>query len=68
MTDFQKLLATLMNHQVEFILVGGLAAWAHGSPRATQDIDVVYRRSPENHQRLVLSLERLWATSIFWAK
>jgi hypothetical protein len=35
------------------IIVGGVAAIAHGSTRATQDIDVVYRRTPENIKQLV---------------
>ena len=46
----------LLDGRVEFILIGGLAANVHGSGRATYDIDVVYRRSPENLQRLVNAL------------
>jgi hypothetical protein len=42
---------------VEFIVVGGLAATAHGSPRFTQDVDVVYRRSQENYERLATAFE-----------
>jgi hypothetical protein len=33
-----------------------VAAIAHGSARLTRDVDVVYRRSPDNLGRLVLSL------------
>jgi len=36
-TDFKTLLAALADADVEFILVGGLAAVAHGSARLTQD-------------------------------
>src|SRR5262249_2110715 len=46
----------LIDRRVEFILVGGLAATVHGSARATQDIDIVYRRSDENLSRLVAAL------------
>jgi hypothetical protein len=56
MTDFQKLIAALAGGEVEFIIVGGLAATAHGSARLTQDIDVVYSRSPQNMDRLVSAL------------
>jgi hypothetical protein len=42
---------------VEFILVGGVAAAAHGSPRLTQDVDIVYRRSTDNLKKLVSTLE-----------
>lgn len=52
MTDFRALLVTLVEAEVEFILVGGLAAIAHGSARLTQDVDVVYRRTEENIERL----------------
>lgn len=37
---------------VEFIVVGGVAAAAHGSARVTQDVDIVYRRTDENIGRL----------------
>ena len=56
MTDFKALLQALCNAGVEFILVGGVAATAHGSSRLTLDLDAVYRRSPENIERLVKSL------------
>jgi predicted nucleotidyltransferase len=55
-TDFKALVRALADAGVEFILVGGVAAIAHGSARLTRDVDVVYRRSPNNLGRLVLSL------------
>ena len=55
-TDFAALLQRLLDADVEFILVGGLAANVHGSARATYDVDVVYRRTPENLRRLVDAL------------
>jgi len=56
MTDFAELLRVLSEKRVSFILVGGVAAVAHGSARFTQDVDVVYQRSSENIDRLVESL------------
>jgi predicted nucleotidyltransferase len=56
MTDFGALLRRLSEAGVEYILVGGAAATAHGSARLTQDVDVVYRRSAENLHRLVAAL------------
>jgi hypothetical protein len=41
---------------VDFNIVGGLAATAHGSARLTQDVDVVYARGSDNVDRLVRSL------------
>ena len=51
-TDFERLLRELAAGEVEFILVGGLAANAHGSVRTTADLDVVYSRTAENLDRL----------------
>jgi hypothetical protein len=51
-TDFEALLGALIRAEVEFILVGGLAATVHGSSRLTQDIDIVYRRADENLGRI----------------
>lgn len=58
-TDFPLLLRRLAGGDVRFLLVGGLAAVVHGSARLTQDIDVVYDRSPENIGRLVAALSDL---------
>jgi len=41
---------------VEFIVIGGVAATAHGSARSTVDLDVVYRRTRENVARLAAAL------------
>lgn len=56
MTDFRGLLTALIQGQVEFIVVGGAAATAHGSARLTLDLDIVYRRSPDDISRLVEAL------------
>jgi hypothetical protein len=56
LTDFERLLATLADARVEAILVGGLAANAHGAIRVTRDIDFVYSRSPENLEKIELAL------------
>jgi hypothetical protein len=56
MTDFARLIGALVGNDVEFVIVGGLAATIHGGARLTQDIDVVYRRSRENLERLVRAL------------
>lgn len=56
MMDLGGLLGSLADAGVEMILVGGAAATAHGAARLTQDIDIVYERSPDNLQRLVSAL------------
>jgi hypothetical protein len=59
MTDFPRLLQCLTRGNVEFIVIGGFAATAHGSAHVTVDLDVVYQRTPENMRRLALALEPL---------
>ena len=59
MTDFGRLLAALTNAGVEFIVIGGFAATAHGSAFVTVDLDVVYARARENVARLARALEPL---------
>jgi hypothetical protein len=56
MTQFPRLLQVLAEASVELIVVGGVAATAHGAARTTLDLDVVYRRSPENLAHLVTAL------------
>lgn len=57
MIDFEAVLRGLAGERVRFIVIGGAAATAHGSARLTQDLDVVYERSPTNIASLVRALE-----------
>lgn len=57
--DLEALLEALIEAEVEFIVVGGAAAVIHGAPITTLDLDVVYRRSAENIDRLQALLVRL---------
>ena len=41
MTDFRRLIETLSTAQVDYMLVGGVAATVHGSVRLTADVDIV---------------------------
>ncbi len=56
MTETERLLLLLLQSQVEFVVIGGIAAIAHGSARVTYDLDIVYRRTPENLERVVAAL------------
>ena len=58
-TQFDELIPALRRASVEFIIVGGVAARAHGSARLTDDLDIAYRRSNENIARLVDALAPL---------
>jgi hypothetical protein len=55
-------LHVLARHRVRFILIGGYAAIARGSPLLTGDVDVCYARDDENLERLAAALRELKAT------
>ena len=57
MTDYAALIRLLVDHQIDFIVVGGAAATAHGSARLTLDLDIVYSRDGLNLERIVRALE-----------
>ncbi len=54
--DFSGVVGLLTGAGVEVIVIGGLAAQAHGSSRITQDSDFLYRRTKENIDRLTAAL------------
>lgn len=58
---FNDILAALYAEKAEFLVVGGYALAAHGLPRATGDIDIWIRPTPENAQRVWAALERFRA-------
>jgi hypothetical protein len=43
-------------HGVEYVVIGGMAEVLHGGLRPTYDVDVCYRRTPENLRRLAAAL------------
>jgi hypothetical protein len=55
------LLATLHRHEVDFIVIGLIAAIAQGYPMATRDLDVTPSREPDNVERLAEALRQLQA-------
>ncbi len=50
--SFTDILSLLHSSRCNFILIGGVAGMAHGSARATLDVDVVYSRDSEMIRRL----------------
>ena len=57
MTDYATLISLLVDSKIDFIIVGGAAATAHGSARLTLDLDIVYSRDNFNLDRIVKALE-----------
>lgn len=56
MTGLREALDALTTAGVEYVLVGGVAGIAHGAARVTYDLDVVYRRTQANIERLSRAL------------
>jgi hypothetical protein len=56
-----RALATLLRHNVQFVVIGGLGGNLHGSPTITNDIDICYARNQENFERLAAALTELGA-------
>jgi hypothetical protein len=61
--DPEKLLRSLVNHGVEFCVIGAVAAWLQGNPTVTLDVDVMPRRDLDNAERLAEALNAVGAKS-----
>lgn len=59
--SFREILEVLNRHQVEFIVVGGVAAVIHGAPTTTFDLDTLVRLDQANAERLARALSQLEA-------
>ena len=59
--DAPALLEVLLEQGVTFVVIGGLAAAVHGSPFATQDLDITPETGIDNLTRLSDALRRLGA-------
>jgi hypothetical protein len=59
--DPEALLRTLNRHGVRYVVIGGVAAVAHGSALPTEDVDVTPERDPANLDRLAAALRELGA-------
>lgn len=59
--DLGRIISTLEKHGVDYLLVGGLAAAAHGATRPTYDFDCLADRSDANLDRLASALVELGA-------
>jgi len=54
-----ELLASLIAHGVEFVVIGGYSLAAHGYIRGTKDVDIVPEPGRSNLKRLLTALEDL---------
>lgn len=59
--DAESILRALSAHDVEYVIIGGLAVQTHGHVRTTFDIDVLPRPEPANMVRLADALNSIEA-------
>lgn len=57
--ELHPLLGALIRNGVDFVVVGGVAGWIHGSAYPTYDLDVAYARDRGNLERLAAALREL---------
>jgi predicted nucleotidyltransferase len=60
-SDIHLILEVLTEHEVDFIIIGGVCATLHGSSLMTLDIDLVHSREGANLEKLAIALGKLEA-------
>jgi hypothetical protein len=60
--DLRALVDALRQHDVDFVVIGGVAVAAHGYVRATRDLDIVPDPHRDNVRRLAKTLRDVDAT------
>ncbi len=52
----QDVFKSFQQHDVRYVVIGGVASVLHGVPRATFDLDILIEATTENAQRLLAAL------------
>ena len=52
----QDVFKSFQQHDVRYVVIGGIAAILYGVPRATFDLDILIEATPDNTQRLLNAL------------
>ncbi|MBP7050394.1 MAG: hypothetical protein KBE65_05205 [Phycisphaerae bacterium] len=52
----QGVFKSFQQHDVKYVVIGGIASVLHGVPRATFDLDILIEATPENSERLLNAL------------
>lgn len=57
--DIDRIVKVLNDHEVDYVVIGGIAVIAHGNPRATFDLDLIASLEADNLARLAAALVAL---------
>jgi hypothetical protein len=68
MIELETAVKSLASHDVQYVIVGGVAITLHGTGYITQDLDICYSRTRDNIGRLVRALEPFKPTPRNWPK
>ena len=52
----QDVFRSFQEHDVKYVVIGGIASILHGVPRATFDLDILIEATPENTRQLLAAL------------
>jgi predicted nucleotidyltransferase len=58
-SDLRRIAEVLVRHGVEFVVIGGQAETLMGGARVTFDVDLCYKRTRDNLERLAAALKEL---------
>lgn len=58
--SFMAVLKALHEHEVEYILIGGVAVILHGVPRLTEDLDIFVAKDSTNLEKLKKALRSVF--------
>jgi hypothetical protein len=53
----QDVFRLFQQHEVKYVVIGGIASVLHGVPRATFDLDILIEATAENVRRLLTAME-----------
>lgn len=58
----REMMRSLVEGDIEFLIFGAIAAGLYGHVRATADLDIVIRPTPENRERVIAWVTQQHAT------
>lgn len=61
--DFKEFVELLIKNKAEYLIVGGYAVGVHGHPRYTGDLDIWLNTTPENANRILISVNEFGFSS-----
>ena len=64
--EIERIVQVFASHDVEYLLIGGVATLLYGAQRLTYDLDVVASRDLDNLDRMAARCET-WGHSCVWA-